>query len=84
MDLQDLATLVEEVGRDLGITAEVAGVMPSEGDGCYAEVIADIARPGADVRRISLGLQRDGLVETLRRQVAQELTAGADKDKPGL
>jgi len=74
MTLEQLADLVTTVIRDRNIPAEVVGVTPSEGDGCYTEVILKV-RDGSSARRVALGLQRDAATDDLRTRISEGLMA---------
>lgn len=47
---------------------------PSEGDGCYTEVILKV-RDGSSARRVALGLQRDAATDDLRTRISEGLMA---------
>src|SRR5262245_43046372 len=72
INLEQLANLVTTVIRDGNLSAEVVGVMPGEGDGCYTEVILDV-RDGSIARRVSLGVQRDAGDEEVRTRISEGL-----------
>ena len=74
MNLEQLAELVTTVVRDRKIAAEVVGVMPGEGDGCYTEVILDV-RDGSSTRRLALGVHRDAAADELRTRISEGLAA---------
>ena len=73
LNLEELGQLVRTVARERRLDAEVLGVTPTGGDGCYAEVLIDIVNPSTDAQRVSLGFQRDAAVQDLRTQIASGL-----------
>jgi hypothetical protein len=73
LNLEELGQLVRTIARERRLDAEVIGVTPTGGDGCYAEVLIDIGNPSTDAQRVSLGFQRDAAVQELRTQIASGL-----------
>jgi len=74
MNLEQLAELVTTFVRDRNIPAEVVGVMPGEGEGCYTEVILAV-HDGANDRRVALGVSRAADPDELRTRISDQLKA---------
>jgi hypothetical protein len=74
LNLDQLAELVARAVQQRGLDAEVVGVTPAEGDGCYAEVILDVA-DGAASRRLSVGVQRDAAPDEVCRRIIETIDA---------
>jgi len=74
ISLQELSDLVKSALGARGMDGDVAGVSPSEGDGCYAEVLLSLSK-GSQSRRLSIGLPREAPISELRDRIAQQLDA---------
>ena len=74
VNLGELRTIVKEVALEHRLSADVVGVVPSEGDGEYAEVVLSIVGCDAQPCRMSLGVARDASPAQLRAHVAGKLT----------
>jgi len=78
INLDQLRQLVASVVRERNVAAEVVGVMPGTGDGCYTEVILEVF-DGPPARRVTLGVQRDVAPDDLRNRISEALTANLSR-----
>jgi hypothetical protein len=75
VNLRELTVIVTDVAREHSIQADVVGVLPSEGDGDYTEVVMSLVGCRAEPCRVTFGVGRGASPSELRAQVADKLVA---------
>jgi hypothetical protein len=73
LPLQDLARLANEAARASGSDVDVVGVMRSEGEGDYAEVILTIRHCTPAPCQIVIGFDRGAPETQVRERLAEKI-----------
>ena len=73
LSLEDLARVAKEAARSAGSDVDVLGVMRSEGEGDYAEVILTIRHCPSDPCQIVIGFDRGSPESVVRARLEEKI-----------